>query len=57
MFSTFTYRFAAALIECWAGDLRRGRDELVVDVDTAVNGAVVVGIVFKLSRLQTKYKT
>lgn len=54
--SLFTYRFAALLIECWAGNLRCGRDKLVVDIYTAINGAVVVKIIFKLSRLQAKYK-
>lgn len=55
-FSIFTYRFAALLIECWTGNLRCGSDKLVVDIYTAINGAVVLRIIFKVSRLQAKCK-
>lgn len=55
-FSIFTYRFAAVLIEWWTGNLRCGSNELVVDIYTAINGAVVVRIIFNVSRLQEKCK-
>lgn len=55
-FSIFTYRFAAVLIECWTGNLRCGSNKLVMDIYTAINGAVVVRIIFKVSRLQVKFK-
>lgn len=55
-FSIFTYRFAAILIECWTGNLRCRSDKLVMNLYTAINSAVVVRIIFKVSRLKLKCK-